>query len=188
MVSSHSWHVHFSGQTYGPYSSTQMQAFVEEGRVVETSLITHQLDRGFYRASAYPVFKTWSEANAQSQPVEQASAMKVAVGQSHKAAPLQSRGPAVFLIMAEIRSGQTMRFLQTLQSHGKAQRIGDTVWLLKATSSVDILRRSLSQDLSKQDRLFILDSFKNDKAWFNIGADMDQRIRDLWEIEPGAQL
>ncbi len=187
-MSSHSWHVHFSGQTYGPYSSDQMRAFVEEGRVIETSLITHNLERGFYRASAYPVFNSWKAQETIQIAQEAKQSVQMAVGQSHQAQPLESMGPAVFLIMAEIRSGQSMRFLQKLQSHGQAQRIGDTVWLLQATSSVDILRRSLSQELSKQDRLFILDSFKNETSWFNIGADMDQRIRDLWDIEKKRKL
>jgi len=45
------------------------------------------------------------------------------------------------------------------------------------------LRNTLSQCLTRDDRLFLLDSFANKTAWFNIGADMDARIRELWDIE-----
>ena len=89
----------------------------------------------------------------------------------------------VFVVMAEIRSANGMDFLQALQSLGIAQRIGDSVWLLKSAISAEQLRNQLSQTLDADDRLFILDSFANKTAWFNIGADMDARIRDLWDIQ-----
>ncbi len=89
----------------------------------------------------------------------------------------------VFMVMAEIRSGNGMQFLQTLQTQGAAQRIGDAVWVLRSANSVEQLRNTLSQCLTRDDRLFLLDSFANKTAWFNIGADMDARIRELWDIE-----
>lgn len=89
----------------------------------------------------------------------------------------------VFIVMAEIRSGNGMAFLQTLQNEGVAQRIGDSVWLLRSGTSVEQLRNRLSQTLTRDDRLFLLDSFKNETAWFNIGSDMDVRIRELWDME-----
>ena len=89
----------------------------------------------------------------------------------------------VFVVMAEIRSDNGMHFLQALQHNGIAQRIGDSVWLLKSQTSVEQLRNSLSQTLTKDDRLFLLDSFKNQTAWFNIGSDMDVRIRELWDMD-----
>ena len=88
----------------------------------------------------------------------------------------------VFIVMAEIRSVNGMDFLQALQAHGTAQRIGDSLWLLQSSSSVEQLRNVLSQTLTKDDRLFLLDSFANKTAWFNIGTNMDARIRELWDI------
>jgi len=85
--------------------------------------------------------------------------------------------------MAEIRSGNGMQFLQVLQNEGIAQRIGDSVWLLRSGATVEQLRNRLSQTLTRDDRLFLLDSFKNETAWFNIGSDMDVRIRELWDME-----
>jgi len=67
--------------------------------------------------------------------------------------------------MAEIRSENGMAFLQTLQSSGTAQRIGDSVWLLRSGTSVEQLRNRLSQTLTRDDRLFILDSFQNETAY-----------------------
>lgn len=95
----------------------------------------------------------------------------------------QAAANTVFIVMAEIRSGNGMQFLQALQHEGVAQRIGDSVWLLQSGSSVERLRNRLSQTLTRDDRLFLLDSFKNETAWFNIGSDMDVRIRELWDME-----
>lgn len=95
----------------------------------------------------------------------------------------QQAANTVFIVMAEIRSGQGMQFLQALQNEGAAQRIGDAVWLLKSGVSVEHLRNKLSQTLTGDDRLFLLDSFKNETAWFNIGSNMDARIRELWDME-----
>lgn len=95
--------------------------------------------------------------------------------------PTEAQGKTnVFLVMAEIRSEGAMGFLQALQGFGSAQRIGDTVWILRSASGVEKLRNVLSQALDRQDRLFILDSSANKTAWFNIGADLDHRIRELW--------
>jgi len=88
----------------------------------------------------------------------------------------------VLLVMAEFRSGQAMGFLQALQKQGTAQRIGDTVWLLRTEITVNALRNILSQTMKREDRLFILDSFNNKTAWFNIGSDMDRRIREFWNM------
>lgn len=95
----------------------------------------------------------------------------------------QSAAKTVIFVMAEIRSGNGMQFLQALQHEGVAQRIGDSVWLLRSGISVEQLRNRLSQVLTREDRLFLLDSFKNETAWFNIGSHMDVRIRELWDME-----
>ncbi len=190
------WYVQFDGLTYGPYAHGQMQGFVAERRIIETSLITPDPSRGYFQASAFPIFEQWVNGAArqaqdpQMQPVigqtqhmqvRETQPIPVAMGQAFHGSTLQAPSPTVLLVMAEIRSAQGMPFLQALQRHGHAQRIGDTVWLVRSAISADALRTSLSQTLSKQDRLFILDSFHNKTAWYNIGADMDQRIRDLWD-------
>ena len=95
----------------------------------------------------------------------------------------QQAANTVFIVMAEIRSCNGMQFLQALQNEGVAQRIGDSVWLLRSATRVEQLRNRLSQTLTRDDRLFLLDSFKNETAWFNIGSNMDVRIRELWDME-----
>lgn len=124
---------------------------------------------------------------AHSQAMGQAQAVNMAMGQSYTPAPseaqMQAPAMSVFLVMAEIRSEQAMPFLAKLQTYGAAQRIGDTVWVIKGVATAETLRDGLGSILTKQDRLFVLDCFNNQTSWFNIGADMDSRIRQIWDIE-----
>ena len=204
------WYVQVNGQAYGPYDAAQMKAFVIEGRVNEHSIISQTAEQGYAQAIQFQSFTQWSGQSLQAeQPVQQAQILRPmsnvgggvlarqmqpasyapqavapnpAPVQHVQAAP-QPAANTVFVVMAEIRSENGMQFLQALQNEGAAQRIGDSVWLLRSGSTVEQLRNRLSQALTKDDRLFLLDSFKNETAWFNIGSDMDIRIRELWDME-----
>ncbi len=162
---SHPWFVEVAGQIYGPYETGQMLAFIREGRIVPDSKVSQNPAGNFGAASQSVLFQPMTTIHnpAPRNPVPQ-------VPQS-----------TVFLVMAEISSDQAMPFLHLIQRLGTAQRIGDTVWLLRATMGIDMLRDQLSASLTRQDRLFIMDSFNNKTAWHNIGADMDVRVRALWE-------
>jgi hypothetical protein len=201
------WYVQVQNQSYGPYSEEQMQSFTAEGRINAQSMITADLRNGFFTADRFQNFAAWSGtqqaavvgggAQQYQQPSGYAAAQAAQQNTAHQKpvaqaqAQVQTQAPAptapatqptgVFLIMAEINSDGAMTFLQALQSFGKAERISNTVWLLRTSIAVEQLRNSLSQSLNRQDRLFILDSKANKTAWFNIGADLDHRIRDLWQ-------
>ncbi len=186
------WYVQVSGQSYGPYSVAQMFAFIGEGRVIANSLISQDPTQAFAMAVGFPAF-AGQLAPYTPQATPQAAAPQPVTAQpiATQAAPIaqiapQTAKPSIFMVMAEISSGNGMRFLQALQAHGTAQRIGDSVWLLRSMggSDIDALRNGLSETLTRQDRLFIIDSFNNRTAWFNIGADMDSRIKALWASIP----
>ena len=95
----------------------------------------------------------------------------------------EERAPAskIYLVMAEIRSGAAMTFLKTLQDFGTTERVGETVWLVRSSHTLSDIRNRLSHRLDQQDRLFLLDTKSAEPAWFNIGADLDHRIRELWD-------
>lgn len=123
---------------------------------------------------------TLAPAHNHAEPAQQIATPQHSPVQEAPAQPIAAK--TVFIVMAEIRSGNGMGFLQALQSQGIAQRIGDSAWLLKSQVSVEQLRNTLSQTMTGDDRLFLLDSFANKTAWFNIGTNMDARIRDLWDM------
>lgn len=98
--------------------------------------------------------------------------------------PIQPQHEAeakIVAIMAEIRGDDGTAFAASLRSFGPMERIGDTLWLVKTQASAQELRNRLSQSLSRQDRMFILGGEIDQSAWFNIGADLDHRIRALFD-------
>ena len=165
---SRQWYIQVDGQAYGPFDDRTIWSYMIEGRVSAQSLISQSANTGYRPVSADPGLMNWlSQATQTRTPKQQAPASP----------------PTVFMIMAEIRSGRGMNFLQNLQSLGQTQRLGESVWILQARTKAETLRDILSQPLGADDRLFILDSFANETAWFNLSPEMDTQIADLWKIE-----
>lgn len=162
------WYVQVNGQAYGPFNDQILWQYMNEGRISAQSLISHAPNTGYRLVSSDPSLMSWLAQVPQAAPA---------------AAPEPQPAPTVFMIMGEIRSGRGMEFMQNLQSLGPTQRIGTTVWLLRASATADTLRTILSQPLGADDRLFVLDSFANETAWFNLSPEMDDQIAALWDIE-----
>jgi len=160
------WFIQVDGQAYGPFDDKTLWAYMLEGRVSAQSLISHNANTGYRPVSANPGLMNWLE-QAMNQP---------------DPTPAVELPTTVFMIMAEIKSGRGMNFIQTLQSVGSTQRLGSTVWILQAKAKAETLRDILSQPLGAEDRLFILDSFANETAWFNLSPEMDEQIAQLWNI------
>ena len=161
------WYIQVSGQAYGPFEDKTLWEYMLEGRVSAQSLISNFANTDFRPVSADPGLMNWL-TQATNQPV---------------AEPEVELSPTVFMIMAEIKSGGGMNFLQSLQTLGPTQRLGSTVWVLQARVKAETLRDILSQPLGAEDRLFVLDSFANETAWFNLSPEMDTQIAQLWNIE-----
>jgi len=161
------WFIQVDGQAYGPFDDKTLWSYMIEGRVSAQSLVSQSANTGYRPVSADPGLMNWLR-QATEQPAQHTE---------------PEAKPTVFMIMAEIKSGRGMNFLQTLQSLGPTQRLGSTVWVLQARTQAKTLRDILSQPLGADDRLFVLDSFANETAWFNLSPEMDAQIAQLWNIE-----
>jgi len=162
------WYIQVDGQAYGPFDDRTLWSYMIEGRVSAQSLISQSPNTGYRLVSSDPGLMNWLAQATETQRQQQ---------------PVKNIPPTVFMIMAEIRSGRGMNFLQSLQSLGPTQRLGGSVWILRAQTTTKTLRDVLSQPLGADDRLFILDSFANETAWFNLSPEMDKQIAELWNIE-----
>jgi hypothetical protein len=60
------------------------------------------------------------------------------------------------------------------------QPISSGVWILRGAASAAHLRNELSHLLERNDKLLVVDASRDRSAWFNLGRDADQRIRELW--------
>lgn len=165
------WFIQVDGQAYGPFDDRTLWDYMVEGRVSAQSLISQTANSGYRPLSANPGLMNW---------LSQATGQPGTPAQTDIKPDIR---PTVFMIMAEIKSGGGMNFLQTLQTLGPTQRLGSTVWVLQARAEADMLRDILSQPLGADDRLFVLDSFANKTAWFNLSPEMDAQIAQLWQIE-----
>ncbi len=167
------WYIQVEQQNYGPFDDQTLWAFMCEGRVNAQSLISQYPNTAYRPVSANPGLMNWI-----TQVPPQLNSDISQVETDNKAQAVQT----VFMVMAEIRSGRAMEFLQTLQNLGDVERIGDSVWILQAHANSEDIRNVLCQPLGSDDRLFIMDSFANETAWFNLGAHMDARVRELWDV------
>ena len=105
------WFIQVDGQAYGPFDDKTLWSYMLEGRVGPQSLVSHTANMGYRLLSSDPGLMNWL-AQAQQQPPTESAAKQVA---------------SVFMIMAEIKSGRGMNFLQSLQSLGPTQRLGSSV-------------------------------------------------------------
>jgi hypothetical protein len=136
------WYVRVSGQSYGPYTDELMRRFVNEGRITPASEISADPKAGFFAAQRYAEFRDWQGGERrQEQPRESVSSQPV---NRH-------------LVMAELRSGQSLNFLRQMQSYMQCSRIGDTVWLVDGAQSTEALTDALRATVTPSDRLFIVD-------------------------------
>lgn len=161
-----SWFVKVEGQIYGPYTPAQMRAFVGEGRIAAHSLVSDERDGEFAAASTQDAFSDWFSEDDGGTQVEK----RVTPGAR----------PANFVIVGEIASDKAGEFRNALAAYGDVESVTGGVWLLRGPTTAAVLRNELSHVLDRQDKLLIIDASHDRAAWFNLGSDADQNIRDLW--------
>jgi len=158
------WFIKVDGRVYGPYTQAQMRAFIQEGRVAAHSLVSIERDGGWKPAVEIEILRSWLD-----QARGAANDRVDAKGQA-----------ANFIIVADIRSETVQAFQAALSHFGDETSILEGVWLLRTASTAATLRNELSHLLDINDRLFVVDASQDKSAWFNLGDDVDQKIRNLW--------
>ena len=152
------WYVRVDDSVYGPFDDATLRDYMREGRVTAQSFISQDVRGEFRQVATYP-------------------AMMLAIGESPAAA---SQALAPRLIMAEIRSGRSLQFLQLLQTLGPSQRVGDSVWVLSSALDAAALCDVLSRPLGQQDRMMVLDAKDAPRASFNLGQSVDERLAEMF--------
>tara|TARA_R110000868_G_scaffold86206_2_gene241820 strand:+ start:4167 stop:4691 length:525 start_codon:yes stop_codon:yes gene_type:complete len=161
-----SWYVKVEGRVYGPYTPQQMRAFVSEGRIAAHSQVSNNRDSGWGSASDVEDFSEWL-ADMSSGPAPE---KRVTPGVR----------PANFVIVTEIQSEKGPEFRNALTAYGELEQITPGTWLLRGPTTAAVLRNELSHILERDDRLLVIDATHDRAAWFNLGRDADENIRNLW--------
>ena len=171
--SERAWYIRVSGTVYGPFDDRTVWTYVQEGRVTALSDLSMRPESGYQPAKNWLEIAHWFHA-----PVVEPAATATPVP------PVQPQYTALMLIMAEIRSGRSMAFTQTLESLGEAQRIGESVWLLRSTSDPQHMKSVLGPTLSVSDRLFVLDATDSEFSAYNLGSDIDDQLKQIFSAQP----
>lgn len=191
---SDSWTIIVSGQTYGPYSAQQMQAFAGEGRLAPHSLVAPAGDSNFRAAAEFPqLLKLFAQPAGGAMPsatgkfvtasgVESDEEMiSPTFGRSNDEPRTGERGR--FVVIADMKSRSISGLEEEIFNLGPAYSLMPQAWLLISDQPINAIRNALVQKLGKLDMLFIVDATHNKAAWFNFGPESDTRIRRVWTAQ-----
>lgn len=163
------WWVQVRAQAYGPYTDTQIQAFVAEGRVKPQTLVALSANGDWKEARAIPgLLAAGRTFAAPPKPAE--------------AAPEEKRSveAANIFVFAEIHSGAWNRFMAALEAMGLVVDMAPGLWLVRTRHTSSVVRNTLSQTLEQGDRFIVIDASRDRLAWFNLGPEVDVHIKGVW--------
>ncbi|MBV9331137.1 MAG: DUF4339 domain-containing protein [Alphaproteobacteria bacterium] len=176
------WSVRVGGRSYGPYTAQQMRAFINEGRLTETSMVASGSSEDFRPAGDDATLNALFVASLE-------STRTIIPGTQQRFGKHDSSSErAHYIIVADMRSGSLAGIEAEISKLGPAFLIAPQVWIVRSDATVNTIRNALVQKLGKLDMLFVVDATHNKAAWFNYGPEADARIRKIWtrQSEPAA--
>ncbi len=187
---SDTWTISVSGQNYGPYTATQMQAFIGAGRLAPRSLVCRDDESAFHTAEEDPILSAFFRPTAPVRPARFFTAEgneepATSFGRDEEGAQTGERSH--FIIVADMKSRSISGLEEEIFNLGPAVPVMPQAWLLASEWSISQIRQTLVQRLGKLDMLFIADATHNKAAWFNFGPEADSRIRRIWQKTPDAE-
>lgn len=182
---SDTWTISVSGQTYGPYTFAQMQAFVGEGRLAPRSLVCRTGETNFQKAGDIadlaPLFRPAAPARPTPFFTAEGNEEPASFGRHDEDA---GGGRAHYIVVADMKSRSISGVEEEIFNLGPAVPIMPQAWLLASDMPINQIRQTLVQKLGKLDVLFIADATHDKAAWFNFGPEADTRIRRIWQKLP----
>jgi hypothetical protein len=174
------WRVNVSGQVYGPYTGHQLRAFAAEGRIAAHSIVQSG-DGPWITAIDDPVLGQLFVQKAEKQPPPaqqpQGFGVRGAAVESVQGEPQSAN----FIIIADLRSRGSAPFEGAIARMGEAYRLNQLVWLVHTERTAAAIRNELVQHVGQSDNLMIVDTTRGKSAWFNLGPEVDSKIRRVWK-------
>lgn len=185
------WTVTVEDQVYGPYGLAQMLAFIAEGRVAITSMVSLTGTGTVNPVSDDPVLSRLFYATDTDAPstVGRARAGELDATQE---APWQTftavEGTGHFLIAAEVK-WPVNRFDAAMLALGAAYQLMETSWLLTSDRDFDTVCKTLVQNVGPKDKLLVSDLGHDRMVSFNLGEAAARRIHRVWRgVTPISQV
>lgn len=158
------WWVQVRGQAFGPYTLDQLIQFVKEGRIRPSTQVATEKDGAWQEARRFE--ELMAPMRAPAEPVALVT-------------PTPAEAANVF-VHAEIFSGAWTQFMAALESMGSICELAPGLWLVRTRFSAGVIRNTLSQTLERGDRFVVIDATRDRVAWFNLGPEIDVKIKDVW--------
>jgi hypothetical protein len=177
------WTISFGAKVYGPYTTGQMRAFYNEGRLAPHSLVARAGDDQFHPAgedpdlaalfpsSSYPDQAPPPSPRVESQPAQEPRRF----GQE-----AETGERTRFVIIADMKSGSISALEEEIFKLGQAFRFMPQAWVVTSEVSLSTIRHAVVQKLGKLDTIFVVDTVRDRAAWFNFGPEADSRFRRMW--------
>jgi hypothetical protein len=198
---SDNWNISVGGRSYGPYSLSQMQAFVAEGRLATHSQVAREGGEQFHPAGEDDELSALFGPPKKAEPIPSATGrfltarrsadedlITTSFGRGGEETRTGERGR--FLIVADMKSKSISGLEEEILNLGPAYSLMPQIWILISDQSINGVRNALVPKLGKIDTLFIIDAAHNKATWFNFGPETDARIRRVWtanQTEPAAR-
>ena len=175
-----SWRVSVGGKVYGPYSHTQMEGFVAEGRIAAHSIVASGDTGPWLAATDDPQLASLFLRNV-SREMDARPRIKTQPVVEHLAVTDAKQHGFNFIVVADIKTRSGYGFERELSKLGDSFRLSMTVFMLHSDFPIAQVRNALVQHLGKTDSLLVVEANQSKSAWFNLGPQAEAHIRRVWQ-------
>ena len=176
------WQIKNGDKVLGPYTFGQLRSLAQQGRAVQATLACPIGKRDWQPMSEIEAFKdffTYSENTSSTEPEPEAPAKPQ--GPKKRLVQETTDSIANFILILELKGASRDRLSEKIVQLGRANEVFPDVWLLSAPLTVGAVRNALTPFLGPMDSLFVVDASHDKLAWFNLGPQMDSKIRSVWK-------
>ncbi len=167
------WRLKIGAQIHGPYRAAQLRSLVSQGMLTPHSLIS-PADADEWRAASEEPAIAGFFRGAQRK-----------FGRRNEApdspgAETKSES-ANFVLITDIKADSNSDLEQAIMRMGQTSLVMRNIWVLHGNYTVGALRNALIPYLRPMDSLFIVDVNRGKNAGFNLGPEIDAKIRKIWK-------
>lgn len=157
------WRIMVDGAVYGPYTFGQLQSFLAEGRLTETSKVANGDGGAFLLARTH----------AELMPLFQA--------QAPVAAPLEKEAPSNYFLTVQTDGDGRRAVIMFLNEVGTFSELMPGSFILTSSQTIVELRAQLSTVLAERGRCVIVNARTDQLAWMGLKPDADAHAKLIWK-------
>ncbi len=167
------WRLKIGSQIHGPYSVNQMRSLALQGMLAPHSQVSPADADEWHAASEEPDLTVFFHGT-QSKFGQRSSAPA--------SAPTDVKSESTnFLLIIDIKSDSNNELEQAIMRLGRASHVMRNAWILHGCYTAGTVRNALTPYLRPMDSLFIVDVNQGKTAAFNLGPEVEAKIRKIWK-------